>query len=628
MLKQYWLVLLVICSIIFFTLSGRSTFINDTYYHLSIGRQVLNEKEAPSTDKFIYSIENPKYTSTEWLAGTIFYLSYVLLKTPGLLALEALVVMIILVFFFKSINLLTKERNLSCLVTFIVGYMLSFRINLRPEIFSLAFLSFINYQLIKYYLKKDFDIAIYFFPFIFLAWPNVHGFSALGLAVMMFFLILISIEKFISKKEIRPYYRFVLIFLLCLLSLLVQHERTLILMHANRLGNIITEMLSLRQRIFPPKHMQGLVSQPTIDIFIYLTVLPAIMVITVLSLKKITFSKVLIAAFCMGTILLPIRFYRLIQPSLLIVVPWIFILSKSDNLRPTVKISNYFKYLTVFLSIILILFTLIQFRLDENFGLDTYYPQAATSFISGNLESKRIFTSGLWNDYFIWKIPEIKTFSDVITEYRNNENLETDKRIHNPAFDPKEEIERFKIDTVVNTVSTSPGSFTAIHKLDGWKLVYVDDMAIVWAKDDIIKDKSIIIKHIKPYLNQELKFTDDEKEKALDELDVLNKKQPDNIFPKSQLIIYNLKLYIETNNKDYLDKAISMSFEGKKYHSDKNNGVFSYYLAFAYSLANDCPKSRAFAQEAVDKDPTNQTLRDFLKLSKDCGDPNIKFSIK
>ena len=64
----------------------------DTYYHLAVGRQVWQTKSIQTTDDFIYSDVNRHYTSTEWLAGGIFYLFVKYLGISGMLVLKVILI--------------------------------------------------------------------------------------------------------------------------------------------------------------------------------------------------------------------------------------------------------------------------------------------------------------------------------------------------------------------------------------------------------------------------------------------------------------------------------------------------------------------------------------------------------
>lgn len=598
----------------------------DTFYHLNIGRQVFQERQIPSVDKFVYSIDNPKFISTEWLSGLIFYFFYILLGNFGLMLVKISCALGTLLFLFLSLKIVTSNPKMINLSILIVGYLLAFRLHTRPEMFSLVFLSFINYLFLKLYLKKEFSLFIYILPILFLIWPNIHPFVPLGYLIFCFFLFLFLTEKLINKRSSKLLGNLLAIFTISTFVLSVQAKQVLFFKTATNFSKLITEWLSLWNRIFPSKEF-AFIGNPNPDVYIYILIIPIYLSSLILFLRKNkNLKSLLFAVFPTIIFLSPLKYYRLIAPAILLTTPYFLIF-----IRQILSIHKYDRIINVINSTIILILLFSSFtnhRLGTNEGSEEYFPEKTAQFIKENLTTKNIFAPGTWNDYFIWKIPEIRTFADVMHSYRTNDNINDEKTLHNLKLDSKNLIEKYNIDTTVGTMNYSFGSQTPVFKLDNWHLVYVDNSSTVYARDDIIKDKSIIIKYIKPYLSQQLKFTDDEKEKAVDELNVLSKKQPDNIFPRSQLIIYYLKTYIDTKNKDYLDKAISMSFDGKKHFNDIDNGAFSYYLATAYLLKNDCQKYKAFAQEAVDNNPTNQTFKEFLNSSKNCDDHNIKLLIK
>lgn len=126
----------------------------DTYYHLAIGRQVWQEKAIPNHDEFVYSAANTRFISTEWFSGLIFYGFYNLLEDNSFLVLRLVAGLSTLLFLYLTLKTVSasKEWILASLIA--AGYVIAFRLNSRPEMFSFVLLSAVNLLCFSYYFKR------------------------------------------------------------------------------------------------------------------------------------------------------------------------------------------------------------------------------------------------------------------------------------------------------------------------------------------------------------------------------------------------------------------------------------------------------------------------------------------
>ena len=136
----------------------------------------------------------------------------------------------------------------------------------------------------------------------------------------------------------------------------------------------------------------------------------------------------------------------------------------------------------------------------RNFGWTQQFPPHTPIFILNNLETQHIFTSKLWNNYFIWYLPKAKVFSDSLWDYRTAQDLEDERSISSGTGSWQELLKAHDIDTVVNSQYDSIfDNFTPVHKLPDWKLVYVDSDAVIYARKDIIKKLPVDLSYIQPH---------------------------------------------------------------------------------------------------------------------------------
>ncbi len=187
---------------LYFIRVSPNAFDYDSYYHLSIGRQVWMEKSIPTEDKFVYGAANNHISSSEWLSGLIFYSAYNLVGDNEFIFLRLLTGLGALYFFYLTLKLIDTRKEWILAALLSVGYVMAIRLLNRPEIFSLLFVSIVNYLCFYYYIKKKLNYAFLILPLIFLLWPNLHGFSPIGFAIfsLWYFLILFQRSSFSSFK--------------------------------------------------------------------------------------------------------------------------------------------------------------------------------------------------------------------------------------------------------------------------------------------------------------------------------------------------------------------------------------------------------------------------------------------
>lgn len=189
---------------LYFARSHTAPGSTDSYWHLSLGRQIWEQKSIPNRDQFIYgSLKNEFYLnrSTEWLSSLLMYIP---VKFFGLkfVYLERIFFGIGIIFLvFLTLKVFTDNNLLIITALVFLGYAMPSRLALdRVENFSLLFLAFINYVCFHQYFKKRLSKLAYLLPLIFLAWPNMHPFVVVGYAMLFFWVISIAESGFEQKS--------------------------------------------------------------------------------------------------------------------------------------------------------------------------------------------------------------------------------------------------------------------------------------------------------------------------------------------------------------------------------------------------------------------------------------------
>lgn len=608
---DYLLVALFIFIAMFLTRSVSST--SDTYWHLAIGKQIFEQKKIPQVDPFVYSQTSPKFTSTEWLSALIFYSSYKIFGYSGIAILRILVGLAIAYFVYKSVSRFTQQLEIRALAVLTVIYSLSYRLYDRPENFSYLFIAYITYLIFYFISQNKHSKLLFITPFIFLIWPSIHAFALLGLYQLTIYLI------FERRSNFKPT-KFLLIYLICLLLTLVQYQRVFYAIGATGVNSDnIGEFMNLKDRLLLSEGFQSL-NQISLHIYLYLFLLITIIMLALVSLKKRGLDKQLGLLFLYTPlIILPFKFFRLTPMSFLLATPLAILL-----LTQRFKTIKFIPIALLILMISTIAYSIAVGRIAgsrEYISLFTFFPNngpkqilgaqnifwkenfpaSTVQFIKQNLNSKHLLTSQYWSNYYVWNLPGVKVFQDVLGENNSPETYKDANSLVNGNNNWQELIERYQIDTVVNSqefIFFYNG--TPVYKLPEWKLVYITDSAQVYAKNNVILNYPFDLSKIHPELETDLKFKKEDEAEAIGQLKNLEAGEQTNEFTRQQLITY----YLQNNN---LNEAKNLAQESRKLFP--KDPIYSLALAAVYAQNKDCTLAKNFGYETSQKSFGNYKIK-------------------
>lgn len=217
------------------------------------------------------------------------------------------------------------------------------------------------------------------------------------------------------------------------------------------------------------------------------------------------------------------------------------------------------------------------------------FPEGAPQILSKYLSTKNLFTDHRWNNFLVWNLPGTKIFANAQSYDRTAQDYDEENILMAGRNGWEKLLEKFNIDTVAKSQpNTMAFVYTPVQNLANWKLIYIDDVYMIYARSDIIKSLPLDLSKIKPELPTALKFAKEDEPEAINELKNLLKFDPKNGFARDQLVIY----YMENDVK----KAISLANQSKQV--DPKSPVFSLHLAEIYAKLNDCTRAKSFADEA------------------------------
>jgi len=165
------------------TMSVRLLSDPDLGSHLKGGRWIVAHRTVPQKDISTYTVSGNDYIDVHWLFQLVVFGIYSL---GGYKMLSLLVTLLALLLFSLLFIRNAKEgihKGLTVFLLLLAFLVLEPRIMLRPEMFTLLYLSLLLFILDQYISGKE--NLLFLLPVIMLVWCNMQGLFVLGLIVMV-----------------------------------------------------------------------------------------------------------------------------------------------------------------------------------------------------------------------------------------------------------------------------------------------------------------------------------------------------------------------------------------------------------------------------------------------------------
>ncbi|MBS1517579.1 MAG: hypothetical protein JSS91_05780 [Bacteroidetes bacterium] len=205
-LYNYGMMLLFAVFIMMFTtfkISGD----DDVFWHLATGKYIAETHHVPSEDIFGFVTQGQQWMPFEWGWDLITYGLYSAGGYTAISIFRTIVFLLIFFIFFRIMRKFGVSYTMIFLILLLTAFGIIDRLTPRPHIMSLLFFAVLIYLLTeyKYFNRKNVRI-LYFIPFLFLLWANIHmGVLAGALLLLVFFIseliLFLKPDKF-STKEI------------------------------------------------------------------------------------------------------------------------------------------------------------------------------------------------------------------------------------------------------------------------------------------------------------------------------------------------------------------------------------------------------------------------------------------
>jgi hypothetical protein len=488
---------------IVFWLSAANSLDPDFGWHIQMGR-IIQKGGVPPTDPFSYTMPSFAFVDngwlTSWLLGFLFEkIGYFALAFVfSLLAICALLLSLNIKLPIKNVPVGQGAMYTKLMLLFLTGAVIYPFFGVRPQVFSwLCFSLLFSVLFISPYWNK----FKYFLPMLFVAWVNLHGSFAAGLAVL-FFVVLARVvrQRRIIKTDI--------------VILLLSSAATFISPYGSRAwGEVLLQISDNNLRWTISEWMPSfLVFSPQLIVLAVLSFLLIFRYRRVFGFEAVSVYFLLLVQAVLSRRHIPI--WALF--GLPITFGGLGLISKE---AAAIKYGSqrFKKFLGFgFLAALVIFFAEFGIFLikGSDLGEQNFYPKEAVAHLSSNVPSGNLFSDYGWGGYLIWKLPEKKVFIDgrmpswrweagipqeenyVMKVYTQILNGDRDFR---PVFQkynvgtvlwPKGEKNSFlkdldkKFMPLLQKFGWDRKDFDFVEELkkDGWKVVYEDEVSVVYQK--------------------------------------------------------------------------------------------------------------------------------------------------
>ncbi|MCX5714232.1 MAG: hypothetical protein NT033_05385, partial [Candidatus Omnitrophica bacterium] len=176
---------------VFFSLIATMFFlrleIEDVWFHIKIGEQIVKHGVLPFYDTFSYTSSNIRWLATQWLGEVILFFTYNSFGLVGLQLFRCLyftAVLLLLFFFIRR----TLSISSAFLIIIPVSFIFAQRYFSRPFIFNILFVLLYLYILTSHH-RDPFKKVVLAIPFLHFIWQNIYiGGAYISLFLLAVFL--------------------------------------------------------------------------------------------------------------------------------------------------------------------------------------------------------------------------------------------------------------------------------------------------------------------------------------------------------------------------------------------------------------------------------------------------------
>ena len=190
MLSNKLKIVALVCLFIFIgslMIHGFYTINQDIGRHIKTGEMIWQTKAVPKTNLFSFTVPDHPFINHHWFSEVIFYFLNLMIGLKGLIVFKVFMNVIAFLFIYLAIR---KRASVWAIILIFVlsAFIFTERTDVRPEILSYLCLAYYLFAISKSKYENS-HRWLYALPFIQIFWTNTHIYFALGVGLLLFYLI-------------------------------------------------------------------------------------------------------------------------------------------------------------------------------------------------------------------------------------------------------------------------------------------------------------------------------------------------------------------------------------------------------------------------------------------------------
>jgi hypothetical protein len=157
--------------------------LSDFWCYLKLGEVIAQARQIPRVDLFSFTAAGEPFVSQNWLAALLYHLTHAGAGLEGVVALNALILVVALGFSFASALGEAPSLRSAAAGSAFAAAGLIFQRNMRPQTFSFLFFALVLWIVLR--LRRGERVGLWLAPVATAVWVNLHGGFVLGLALLV-----------------------------------------------------------------------------------------------------------------------------------------------------------------------------------------------------------------------------------------------------------------------------------------------------------------------------------------------------------------------------------------------------------------------------------------------------------
>jgi hypothetical protein len=458
-------------------LAARNITDPDFWWHLRTGQYIVQTRSVPHVDPFSFTRLGHLWVAHEWLSELIIYGVYRVSGWGGLIVGFALLTAA--TFFFLYLRC-SGEPYVAGALALLAAFACIPAWGVRPQTFSFLLASVLLWLLER--SARSPGLLWWIVPMT-LLWANLHAGYSLEIALVLLWLIGLWLDRrfgFEQSDQTRSSLR--------QLPLVLLFSALVVVLNPNgmRLYSYPLDTLrsgSMQKHIAEwssPDFHRGMFV-PFLALLLGLVAAPAVTGLR-LSPRKLLFLCLSAYAALHSSRFIPI-FVLVATPLLAEHVKAWFELRRWDSRFRSRSATTTTGKASLNATMLLVLGIVACVHIQrivrfQPLAEAAAFPAAAVAFLGQQRSASPVFNSYDWGGYLIWRLPGERVFIDGRADLYGDEFFEQHINTYNLTGNWKQDLERWKIATVIVPVDSPLATALATSK--AWQVVFHDSQAAIW----------------------------------------------------------------------------------------------------------------------------------------------------